>query len=205
MEMSKWEAPSEELLEILIKVWIQSATNSQLGLGLESIFVSLLGFWDFGGFCWNFKPISGIWKCQLGADQLLPLSPAKNIFRVRFQDPSPGQSHTLQANDVFHKQQWVNCIRTAIAPFQRNIPAPELKELPELSEESEENNPSVPNLPAQQRQAGTSEMELEESAAECASSLDSGEARGVKSHRTSPGHQKSREKQLSGKRKETLV
>ncbi|XP_031215339.1 neuroepithelial cell-transforming gene 1 protein [Mastomys coucha] len=30
---------------------------------------------------------------------------AKNIFRVRFQDPSPGQSHTLQANDVFHKQQ----------------------------------------------------------------------------------------------------
>ncbi|KFP00364.1 Neuroepithelial cell-transforming 1, partial [Calypte anna] len=38
---------------------------------------------------------------------------AKNIFRVRFQDPSPGQSHTLQANDVFHKQQWVNCIRTA--------------------------------------------------------------------------------------------
>ncbi|XP_059703573.1 neuroepithelial cell-transforming gene 1 protein isoform X1 [Haemorhous mexicanus] len=130
---------------------------------------------------------------------------AKNIFRVRFQDPSPGQSHTLQANDVFHKQQWVNCIRTAIAPFQRNIPAPELKELPELSEESEENNPSVPNLPAQQRQAGISEMELEESAAECASSLDSGEARGLKSHRTSSGHRKSREKQLSGKRKETLV
>ncbi|KAH0500174.1 Neuroepithelial cell-transforming gene 1 protein [Microtus ochrogaster] len=30
---------------------------------------------------------------------------AKNIFRVRFQDPCPGQSHTLQANDVFHKQQ----------------------------------------------------------------------------------------------------
>nr|XP_031526776.1 neuroepithelial cell-transforming gene 1 protein [Vicugna pacos] len=48
---------------------------------------------------------------------------AKNIFRVRFQDPSPGQSHTLQANDVFHKQQWFNCIRTAIAPF-RQAPGP---------------------------------------------------------------------------------
>lgn len=113
----------------------------------------------------------------------------------------PGQSHTLQANDVFHKQQWVNCIRTAIAPFQRNIPTPELPQLPELSEEAEENNPSVPNLPAQQRHSGPPRTELEQSAA----LPDSGEARGLKSHRTSPGHRKSREKQLSGKRKETLV
>lgn len=132
-------------------------------------------------------------------------SPAKNIFRVRFQDPIPGQSHTLQANDVFHKQQWVNCIRTAIAPFQRNIPPSELQELPELSEESEENNPSVPNIPAQRSQVGISHMELDESAAECGSVLDSEETKGVKSHRTSLGHRKSREKQLSGKRKETLV
>uniref|UniRef100_W5NF50 Neuroepithelial cell transforming 1 n=1 Tax=Lepisosteus oculatus TaxID=7918 RepID=W5NF50_LEPOC len=43
---------------------------------------------------------------------------AKNIFRVRFADPSHGQSHTLQVNDVFHKQQWLNCIRTAIAAQQ---------------------------------------------------------------------------------------
>lgn len=124
---------------------------------------------------------------------------------MRFQEAGAGQSHTLQANDVFHKQQWVNCIRTAIAPFQRNVPAPELKELPELSEEGEENNPSVPNIPAQRRQSGISHMELDESAAECGSVLDSGETRGVKSHRTSSGHRKSREKQLSGKRKETLV
>ncbi|KAM6301882.1 neuroepithelial cell-transforming gene 1 protein-like [Podargus strigoides] len=133
---------------------------------------------------------------------------AKNIFRVRFQDPSLGQSHTLQANDVFHKQQWVNCIRTAIAPFQRTAAAAELKELPELSEESEENNPSVPNVQAQKRQSamsGVTEMELDESTSECGSILDSEEAKGLKTHRPSSGHRKTREKQLSGKRKETLV
>ncbi|NXO46005.1 ARHG8 protein, partial [Locustella ochotensis] len=141
----------------------------------------------------------------LRTDPLFPSSPAKNIFRVRFQDPSPGQSHTLQANDVFHKQQWVNCIRTAIAPFQRNIPCSELQELPELSEESEENNPSVPNVPARRRRSGISHMELDQSGAHCASLPDSRETGAEKSHRTSAGHRKSREKQLSGKRKETLV
>ncbi|XP_021432951.2 neuroepithelial cell-transforming gene 1 protein isoform X2 [Oncorhynchus mykiss] len=40
---------------------------------------------------------------------------AKNIFRVRFHDPSQGQSHTLQVNDIFHKQQWLNCLRSAIS------------------------------------------------------------------------------------------
>uniref|UniRef100_A0A3Q3WU87 Uncharacterized protein n=1 Tax=Mola mola TaxID=94237 RepID=A0A3Q3WU87_MOLML len=40
---------------------------------------------------------------------------AKNIFRVRSQDPSQAQSHTLQVNDVFHKQQWFNCLRSAIS------------------------------------------------------------------------------------------
>ncbi|XP_074481706.1 neuroepithelial cell-transforming gene 1 protein isoform X1 [Sebastes fasciatus] len=40
---------------------------------------------------------------------------AKNIFRVRSQDPSQAQSHTLQVNDVFHKQQWLNCLRSAIS------------------------------------------------------------------------------------------
>ncbi|KAG7456265.1 hypothetical protein MATL_G00249900 [Megalops atlanticus] len=53
---------------------------------------------------------------------------AKNVFRVRFQDMSQGQSHTLQGNDVFHKQQWLNCLRTAIAavsPAQQGAPDPE--------------------------------------------------------------------------------
>ncbi|KAL6117110.1 net1 [Pungitius sinensis] len=40
---------------------------------------------------------------------------AKNIFRMRSQDPSQAQSHTLQVNDVFHKQQWLNCLRSAIS------------------------------------------------------------------------------------------
>ena len=48
----------------------------------------------------------------------LPLSlapPAKNVFRVSSLDPSHGQSHTLQVNDVYHKQQWLNCLRGAMA------------------------------------------------------------------------------------------
>lgn len=40
---------------------------------------------------------------------------AKNIFRVRSQEPGQAQSHTLQVNDVFHKQQWLNCLRSAIS------------------------------------------------------------------------------------------
>ncbi|CAL8323900.1 unnamed protein product [Lota lota] len=48
---------------------------------------------------------------------------AKNIFRVRFQEPSQGQSHTLQVNDVFHKQQWLNCLRSAIS-VHRPLPEP---------------------------------------------------------------------------------
>ncbi|NWI95382.1 ARHG8 protein, partial [Pitta sordida] len=76
---------------------------------------------------------------------------AKNIFRVRFREPCPGHSHTLQANDVFHKQQWINCIRNAVAALRSSAAGPELAQLPELSEESEENNPSVPNVAAPRR------------------------------------------------------
>ncbi|XP_075041651.1 rho guanine nucleotide exchange factor 3-like isoform X2 [Mixophyes fleayi] len=39
---------------------------------------------------------------------------AKNFFRVSFRDRSRGQSHTLQANDSFNKQQWVSSIRHAM-------------------------------------------------------------------------------------------
>lgn len=49
---------------------------------------------------------------------------AKNIFRVRFQDSSQGQSHTLQVNDIFHKQQWLNCLRSAMST-QKDSPLPE--------------------------------------------------------------------------------
>ncbi|XP_078113464.1 neuroepithelial cell-transforming gene 1 protein-like [Sander vitreus] len=43
---------------------------------------------------------------------------AKNVFRVSSLDPSHGQSHTLHVNDVYHKQQWLNCLRTAMAQQQ---------------------------------------------------------------------------------------
>uniref|UniRef100_A0A8D0L1Q1 Neuroepithelial cell transforming 1 n=1 Tax=Sphenodon punctatus TaxID=8508 RepID=A0A8D0L1Q1_SPHPU len=132
---------------------------------------------------------------------------AKNIFRVRFQDPCPGQSHTLQANDIFHKQQWFNCIRSAVAPYQRTAVPAELQELPELSEESEENNPLASNIKAWRRQSSIVHMELDENGAECGSVMDtSQETKSTKKHRLASGHRKTREKtQLSGKRKETLV
>lgn len=43
---------------------------------------------------------------------------AKNVFRVSSLDPSHGQSHTLHVNDVYHKQQWLSCLRTAMAQQQ---------------------------------------------------------------------------------------
>lgn len=33
-------------------------------------------------------------------------------------DPALSQTHTLHVNDVYHKQQWLNCLRTAIAQQQ---------------------------------------------------------------------------------------
>ncbi|XP_075430954.1 rho guanine nucleotide exchange factor 3 isoform X2 [Ascaphus truei] len=37
----------------------------------------------------------------------------KHFFRVGFKSGSHSQSHSLQANDTFNKQQWLNCIRQA--------------------------------------------------------------------------------------------
>lgn len=134
---------------------------------------------------------------------------AKNIFRVRFQDPSPGQSHTLQANDVFHKQQWFNCIRSAIAPFQRAASPLEPQGLPDLHEECEENNPSAGNLRAQRRSCvipGVMQVD-EERALNCGSSVQSAEdTRHMKAQRPQSGLRRARDKaQSGGKKKETLV
>lgn len=137
---------------------------------------------------------------------------AKNIFRVRSRDPAPGQSHTLQANDVFHKQQWFNCIRSAVAPFQPAVVPPELKGLPELSEEAEENNPAGCRAKVQRRPSalsGSVHMELDENSPEGSGpGTDTGEeAKGPKPCRVHSGLRRTaREKaQLGGKRKETLV
>lgn len=43
------------------------------------------------------------------------VSLAKNVFRVSSLDPAHNQSHTLYVNDIYHKQQWLNCLRTAMA------------------------------------------------------------------------------------------
>ncbi|XP_034877621.1 neuroepithelial cell-transforming gene 1 protein isoform X2 [Mirounga leonina] len=135
---------------------------------------------------------------------------AKNIFRVRFQDPSPGQSHTLQANDVFHKQQWFNCIRTAIAPFQQAASPAELQGLPELHEECEENDPSAGNVRALRRSStasGGTQVQVAGDASECGSPVHmAGDTKSVKFHQTQSSFRKARDKaQCSGKRKETLV
>ncbi|KAM6436269.1 neuroepithelial cell-transforming gene 1 protein isoform 2-T2 [Liasis olivaceus] len=131
---------------------------------------------------------------------------AKNIFRVRFRDSASGQSHTLQANDIFHKQQWFNCIQAAIAPFQPSPVPFELKELPELSEEGEENHPFGSSAKIQRRQpsvSGSFRMELDENSSE----VDlAGESKNVKLYRMHSGVRRTRDKaQLSTKRKETLV
>lgn len=138
------------------------------------------------------------------------ISPAKNIFRVRLRDPSPGQSHTLQANDVFHKQQWFNCIRTAIAPFQQATGPAELQGLLELHEECAENNPSAGNVRAQRRASTLSsvtQVEGDGDASECGSPVHTADSiKSVKAHRTQSGFRKARDKaKFSGKRKETLV
>uniref|UniRef100_A0A8C3YP24 Neuroepithelial cell transforming 1 n=1 Tax=Catagonus wagneri TaxID=51154 RepID=A0A8C3YP24_9CETA len=134
---------------------------------------------------------------------------AKNIFRVRFQDPSAGQSHTLQANDVFHKQQWFSCIRTAIAPFRRAAGTSEPRALPELHEEQGENRP--PAAARAQRCAATaSSMTPVEVAGEA---LRSGppvptadDVKGVKARRAQAGFRKARDRvQVGGQRRETLV
>ncbi|XP_076861256.1 neuroepithelial cell-transforming gene 1 protein isoform X3 [Brachyhypopomus gauderio] len=74
---------------------------------------------------------------------------AKNIFRVRFQDAAQGQSHTLQVNDVFHKQQWLNCLRTAVSDSQSEAPAPTPPPTDASAiihmEETDENHPQSPD------------------------------------------------------------
>uniref|UniRef100_A0A7N6FFU3 Neuroepithelial cell transforming 1 n=1 Tax=Anabas testudineus TaxID=64144 RepID=A0A7N6FFU3_ANATE len=76
---------------------------------------------------------------------------AKNIFRVSSVDPSHGQSHTLHVNDVYHKQQWLNCLRTAMTQQQgapptlqqgEGVPA-KRRSTTICNEETDENCPPV--------------------------------------------------------------
>ncbi|KAK2499114.1 hypothetical protein MC885_005298 [Smutsia gigantea] len=118
---------------------------------------------------------------------------AKNTFRVRFQDPSPGQSHTLQANDVFQKQQWFRHIRAAMAPFQQATTPAELQGLPELHEECVENNPSAGNVKTQRRASTASsvtQVVADGDASACVSpACTTDDMKSVRAHPTQPGFQ----------------
>ncbi|KAL2087356.1 hypothetical protein ACEWY4_016184 [Coilia grayii] len=73
---------------------------------------------------------------------------AKNIFRVRFTEPSQGQSHTLQVNDIFHKQQWLNCLRNAITVQRGAPPPPAPPQPPTTSTSDSSSSSSVPETPS---------------------------------------------------------
>ncbi|XP_047610703.1 neuroepithelial cell-transforming gene 1 protein isoform X2 [Phacochoerus africanus] len=137
---------------------------------------------------------------------------AKNIFRVRFQDASAGQSHTLQANDVFHKQQWFSCIRAAIAPFRRAASPSELRGVPELHEEYGENHPPAPAGGARaQRRASTAasgtQVEVDGEAPRGGPPAHTADdVKGGKARRAQAGFRRARDRaQVGGQRKETLV
>uniref|UniRef100_I3LJD3 Neuroepithelial cell transforming 1 n=1 Tax=Sus scrofa TaxID=9823 RepID=I3LJD3_PIG len=137
---------------------------------------------------------------------------AKNIFRVRFQDASAGQSHTLQANDVFHKQQWFSCIRAAIAPFRRAASPSELRGVPELHEEYGENHPPAPagGTRAQRRAstaASLTQVEVDGEAPRGGPPAPTADdVKGGKARRAQAGFRKARDRaQVGGQRKETLV
>ncbi|XP_062850791.1 neuroepithelial cell-transforming gene 1 protein isoform X2 [Trichomycterus rosablanca] len=127
---------------------------------------------------------------------------AKNIFRVRFQDQSQGQSHTLQVNDIFHKQQWLNCLRSAISVFQ-NDPSLEVSSIRRSStassvvhmEEADENQPerSEPPSPTPSTASTASSSSFSSSSSSSSS--------------TSPRKTKKDKRMLCslGKRKETMV
>lgn len=91
------------------------------------------------------------WRCVLGTSfrgSIGNSDKAKNLFRVRFQNPSPGQSHTLQAEDAFRT---MVLISPPPWPFLANRQASRASGLSEFQQEYEENNPSAGNLRAQRR------------------------------------------------------
>lgn len=68
----------------------------------------------------------------------------KNCFRVSSRGRTKAQSHSLQANDSFNKQQWISCLRQAIIQSrdrdaqasQSKVqldPEPQLEHIAELS------------------------------------------------------------------------
>lgn len=103
---------------------------------------------------------------------------AKNIFKVRFQHTTQGQSsHTLQANDIYNKQQWLNCIRNAISLYQPTPCPTDHKELSELVEEPGQGSPQTPDLPEEGQTPTPSEgQEMADSGSETGSNMDTSDS-----------------------------
>ncbi|KFO37866.1 Olfactory receptor 14I1 [Fukomys damarensis] len=99
------------------------------------------------------------------------------------------QSHTLQDSDVFHKQQWFNCIRTAIFPAGHQ--STRLTEFATTPQEGEENNPSARNLQPQRRPSMISsamQVERDENATEFSFGVQVAEdSKSAKGHRMQSG------------------
>ncbi|XP_078275623.1 neuroepithelial cell-transforming gene 1 protein isoform X3 [Rhinoraja longicauda] len=103
---------------------------------------------------------------------------AKNIFKVRLQHTTQGQSsHTLQANDIYNKQQWLNCIRNAISLYQATPSPTDLKELSELVEEPQQGSPQAATLPEEGQTATPSDgQEMADSGSETGSNMDTSDS-----------------------------
>ncbi|KAL0962818.1 hypothetical protein UPYG_G00345880 [Umbra pygmaea] len=139
---------------------------------------------------------------------------AKNIFRVRFHDPAQGQAHTLQVNDVFHKQQWLNCLRNAISihrPADAAVTPAATHGSPSVSpavhmKEADENCPLTPsgsNSPPSSPCRDETPSPTSTSPSSCSSSASSSPLSSP-----SPKHKSKKEKRSLcslGKRKETMV
>uniref|UniRef100_G3Q6R1 Neuroepithelial cell transforming 1 n=1 Tax=Gasterosteus aculeatus aculeatus TaxID=481459 RepID=G3Q6R1_GASAC len=149
---------------------------------------------------------------------------AKNIFRVRSQDPSQAQSHTLQVNDVFHKQQWVNCLRSAISVHrplsEPSTPAQNAhaKRRPSSvsaivhMEEADENHPQPPasqSAPSSPCNSATPSPTTTSPSSRSSSSTSSTASSSTSSPLSSPTSHKTKKDKKSlyslGKRKETMV
>ncbi|KAA8578210.1 hypothetical protein FQN60_007132, partial [Etheostoma spectabile] len=101
---------------------------------------------------------------------------ARNIFRVRSQDPSQAQSHTLQVNDVFHKQRWLSCLRGAVSVHSASSAERRPSSVPAVvhPEETDENCPrpvsrSAPCTPC----SPTPKSPLSRSSSSCSTSSTS--------------------------------
>ncbi|XP_072327189.1 neuroepithelial cell-transforming gene 1 protein isoform X2 [Scyliorhinus torazame] len=102
---------------------------------------------------------------------------AKNIFRVRFRHTVQGQSsHTLQANDIYNKQQWMNCLRNAMYLYQPSPCPTDHKELFELNEEAEQSSPQSELAQEGQSPILSEGVEMADSQSETGSSMDTSES-----------------------------